>query len=52
MAMVFPFLTGALAICYGILGKRPACFALWLLTLGLFAGWALQHLDGPLPLSL
>ena len=52
MAMVFPFLTGALAICYGILGRRPACVAFWLLTFCLFAAWACQHLDGRLPLTL
>jgi hypothetical protein len=53
MEMVFPFLTGTLAVCYGILGRRPACFALWLLTLGLSAVLAGGHFDGHhLPLTL
>lgn len=52
MVMVLPFLTGALAVCYGILGKRPACFILWVLTLGMSVAWAYSHLEGSLPLAL
>jgi hypothetical protein len=53
MLMVFPLLTGILAICYGILGRRPACVVFWLLTMGLCIAWACGNLQGhPLSLAL
>ena len=53
MMMVFPLLTGILAICYGILGRRPACVVFWLLTMGLCVAWAFGNLPGhPLSLAL
>jgi len=52
MAMIWPFLAGALAVWYGIVGRRPACFMLWLLTFVLLAISARPHLYGALPFAL
>jgi hypothetical protein len=52
MVMVLPFLIGALAVCYGILGRRSACFMLWVVTLAISAAWAYTRLPGPPPLVL
>lgn len=52
MVMILPFLAGAAAIWYGMLGRRPACFALWLMTFALFVAAAHPHLAGKLPFVL
>ncbi|GAB1575456.1 hypothetical protein BPNSA17_02890 [Bordetella petrii] len=48
MIMMLPFLTSALAVLYGMLGKRRPCFTLWLATLLVFAAGARLHLAQPL----
>ncbi|MDQ8034153.1 DUF5993 family protein [Bordetella genomosp. 1] len=48
--MILPFLTGALAMWYAILGRRSPCFTLWLVTLGLFLVGSGAAMRGPLPL--
>lgn len=52
MLMMLPFLSGALAVWFGILGKRRPCFALWLVTLSVFAVGAHRYMTGPVPLPL
>lgn len=52
MLMMLPFLSGALAVWFGILGKRRPCFALWLVTLAVFAVGAHRYMTGPVPLPL
>lgn len=49
MLMMLPFLSGALAVWFGILGKRRPCFALWLVTLAVFAVGAHRYMTGPCP---
>lgn len=52
MIMMLPFLTGMLAVWFGIRGQRPACFSLWLFTMVIFAVWCKFHMTDPLGLSL
>ena len=52
MVMMLPFVFGMLAVWFGIRGKRGACFALWVLTLIVFAAWANYHMTDALRLSL
>lgn len=52
MIMMLPFLTAMLAVWFGIRGQRPACLALWLLTLAIFAAWCNFHMSDSLGLSL
>ncbi len=52
MAMILPFLAGAAAIWYGMLGRRPACFALWVVTFGLLFAAVHPHMAGRLPFVL
>jgi len=52
MIMMLPFLTSALAVWYGMLGKRRPCFTLWLATLLIFVAGARLHLAEPFVLAL
>src|SRR5690606_27069351 len=52
MIMILPFLTCALAVWYGMLGKRRPCFTLWLATLLIFVAGAGPHLARPFVLAL
>lgn len=52
MIMMLPFLTGLVAVWFGLLGKRRPCVAFWLITLGVFATWCQFHMTSPLALSL
>jgi hypothetical protein len=52
MVMMLPFLLGTIAVWYGIRGKRDLCFALWILTLVVFAIWCNYHMTAALTLSL
>lgn len=52
MIMMLPFLTGLVAVWFGMLGKRRACVAFWLITLLVFAAWCQFHMNSPLALSL
>ncbi|WP_179283245.1 MULTISPECIES: DUF5993 family protein [Bordetella] len=52
MIMMLPFVLGMLAVWFGIRGRRSACFALWIVTLLVFAAWANHHMTDPLRLSL
>lgn len=52
MIMMLPFLTSALAVWYGMLGKRRPCFTLWLATLLIFVAGAGPHLARPFVLAL
>jgi len=52
MAMMWPFLAAALAVWYGILGRRPASFLLWVVTFGLFVASAMPYLPDALPFAL
>lgn len=51
MIMMLPFLTGSVAVCFGVLGKRRPCVTFWLLTLAIFAAWCHYHMTSPLALS-
>lgn len=51
MIMMLPFLTGSVAVWFGVLGKRRPCVTFWLLTLALFAAWCHYHMTSPLALS-
>jgi len=52
MIMMLPFLTSALAVWYGMLGKRRPCFTLWLATLLIFMAGARLYLAEPFALVL
>ena len=40
MVMMLPFLTGLVAVWFGMLGKRRPAVAFWIVTLGIFAAGA------------
>lgn len=52
MIMMLPFLTGLVAVWFGLLGKRRPCVAFWLITLAVFAASCQFHMTSPLALSL
>lgn len=52
MVMMLPFVTGTLAVWFGLTGRRRPCVTFWLLTLVLFAAWSQYHMTSPLALSL
>lgn len=52
MVMMLPFVLGTVAVWFGIRGKRDACFAMWILTLLVFAVWCNFHMTDALNLSL
>ena len=51
MVMMLPFLTGLIAVWFGMLRRRRPCVTFWLLTLALFAAWCQYHMTSPLALS-
>jgi hypothetical protein len=52
MIMMLPFLSGMLAVWFGIKGRRTACVTLWFITLAIFAAWCNVHMTDPLAVSL
>ncbi|WP_186332330.1 hypothetical protein [Bordetella genomosp. 13] len=52
MGLMLPFIVGAAAVWYGMLGRRPACFLLWLAALILFGVAAYPYVAAPLPFVL
>jgi hypothetical protein len=52
MVMMLPFVTGTLAVWFGLVGRRRPCVTFWLLTLVIFAAWCNYHMTSPLALSL
>jgi len=52
MIMMLPFLTGLVAVWFGVAGKRRPCVTFWVLTLLIFAAWCQHHMTSPLALSL
>ena len=52
MGLMLPFVVGAAAVWYGWLGKRPACFLLWMATFILFGVAAYPYLAARLPFVL
>lgn len=52
MIMMLPFLTGLVAVWFGVLGRRRPCVTFWLLTLAIFGVWCQYHMTSPLALSL
>ncbi|MGN6458594.1 MAG: DUF5993 family protein [Achromobacter mucicolens] len=52
MVMMLPFVTGTLAVWFGLVGRRRPCVTFWLLTLVNFAAWFNYHMTSPLALSL
>jgi hypothetical protein len=52
MVMMLPFMTGTLAVWFGLVGRRRPCVTFWLLTLAIFAVWCRYHMTSPLALSL
>ncbi|WP_251863648.1 DUF5993 family protein [Achromobacter sp. Marseille-Q4962] len=49
--IVLPFLAGLAAVWFGMLGRRRACVALWLVSLAVFGVGLRLHLGAPLGLS-
>lgn len=52
MVMMLPFVTGMLAVWFGLVGRRRPCVTFWLLTVVIFAAWCNYHMTSPLALSL
>lgn len=52
MIMMLPFLTGLLAVWFGMRGQRKSCIALWAITTIVFIAWARFHITDPLGFSL
>lgn len=52
MLTLLPFLSGLLALWFGILGRRRPCVTFWVLTLALFLVAADSLLTGSIPVVL
>ncbi|MGN6658804.1 MAG: DUF5993 family protein, partial [Achromobacter mucicolens] len=50
MVMMLPFVTGTLAVWFGLVGRRRPSVKFWLLTLVIFSAWCNYHKNTPLAL--